>query len=306
MDMARQFENVLAVVEKGSLGKAAEMLNVSQPALTKSIRRLEEHLGVPLFYRDARGMRPTIYGEVLHAHAQGITISIEQALREIAELRSGSEGAIRVAAGPIMTNEILAKAVRRIMRERPKLRINIHTAIGNTRNDLIAGKYDFILALLPPGDPPSWLRQEPIFDDRIALIARPRHPLAQRKRVSARDLVKASWVLPVPGHYHRRRLESVFEEEHLPVPVPTIECSSTDFIKAVVAESDHIGVVAAMGLNSRKDAAVCEIPLGSPFMIRPIGVLWRKHQILSQPSLLLIDALKRVCSEIRDSNNRQI
>ncbi len=304
MDLARQFQNLLMVIEKGSLGKAAEALHISQPALTKSMRRLEDQLGVPLFYRDARGMRPTVYGEALHAHAQGIAIGIDQALRDIAALRAGSEGTIRVAAGPIMTNEILAKAVVRLMRERPKLRINIHTAIGNTSEDLVAGKYDFILALLPPGDPPGWLAQEPIFDDRVAVIARRGHPLAQRKRIGARDLVKASWVLPVAGHYHRRRLESVFEGEHLPPPLPTVECSSTDFIKGVVAESEHLGVVAAMGLDSGKDAAVCEISLDSPFMARQIGVMWRKHQILSPPCLLLIDVLKQVCSDMRTSGDR--
>jgi DNA-binding transcriptional LysR family regulator len=299
VDVARQFQNILMIVEKGSLGKAAEALRTSQPALTKSIRRLEEQLGVPLFYRDARGMRPTVYGDVLRAHAQGITIGIEHALREIAALRAGYEGDIHVAAGPIMTNEILAKAVVRLTRERPKLRVNIHTAIGNTSEDLIAGKYDFILALLPPGDPPSWLSQEPLFDDRIALIVRNGHPLTRRKRVTARDLAKASWVLPVPGHYHRRRLESVFEAERLPMPVPTIECSSTDFIKTVTAAGDHIGLVAEMGLRAGKDPTLCEIPFESPFLIRPIGLLWRKHQILSPPTLLLIAALKKICLGMR-------
>lgn len=298
MDMARQLQSLLAVIEKGSLGKAAEALHVSQPALTKSMRRLEEQLGVPLFYRDAKGMRPTIYGDVLRAHAQGITLGIEQALRDIAALRAGSEGTIRVAAGPLMTNELLAKAVSRLTRERPKLRINIHTAIGNTSDALVAGKFDFILALLPPGNPPDWLAQELIFDDRIAVIARRGHPLAQNKRISARDLAQSNWVLPPPGHYHRRRLENLLEEEHLPPPAAAVECASTDFIKNVVAETDCLGVIAAMGLDSHRNPAIHELVLGSPFMRRPIGVQWRKHQILSQPCLLLIDALKEVCAEI--------
>jgi DNA-binding transcriptional LysR family regulator len=185
MDMALQFRNLLMVIEKGSLGKAAEALRISQPAMTKSIRRLEEQLGVPLFDRGARGMRPTLYGNVLRAHAQGITIGIEQALRDIAALRAGSEGTVRVAAGPIMTNEILVKAVLRLMRDRPKLRINIHTAIGN------------------------------------------------------------------------------------------------------------------MGLVREENATLSEVPLNSPLMIRSIGVMWRKNAFLSQPCLLLIKALREVCSEMK-------
>jgi DNA-binding transcriptional LysR family regulator len=299
VDLAQQFRNLLTVIEQGSLGKAAETLGMSQPAMTKSIRRLEQQLGVPLFYRETRGMQPTIYGSVLGAHAKGITVGIEQALREIAALRAGSEGTVRVAAGPIMTNEILVAAVRRLMRDRPKLRVHIHTAIGNTSEDLIQGKHDLVLALLPPGDPPSWLGQEPLFDDRVALIARTGHPLARRKRVNLRDLLKASWVLPAAGHYHRRRLESVFESERLPCPVPAIECGSTDFIKKLVAETEHLGVIAAMGLGNAAGASLSEIGLNSPLMVRPIGVMWRKNAILSQPCLLLIKALKEVCSEMR-------
>ncbi len=68
MDL-RQLRNLIAVIDNGSLGKAAEVLHISQPALTKSIQRLEERLGVPLFYRDSRGMRPTVYGEAFRAHA---------------------------------------------------------------------------------------------------------------------------------------------------------------------------------------------------------------------------------------------
>ena len=97
MDL-RQFRNVIAVIETGSLGKAAELLHISQPALTKSIQRLEERLGVPLFYRDARGMRPTLYGDAFRAHAQAISIGVSQAVQEIEALKAGSEGIIKIAA----------------------------------------------------------------------------------------------------------------------------------------------------------------------------------------------------------------
>jgi DNA-binding transcriptional LysR family regulator len=301
MDMARQFQSVLTVIEKGSVGKAAEALNVSQPALTKSIRRLEDRLGVPLFYREGRGMRPTIYAEVLRAHAQGITVGIKQALEEVAALRAGSEGTVRLAAGPLVSTEIVAKAALRLMRHRPKLRVQIHTAVGDHRADLLAGKYDFILGLLPAGDPPSTLSHELIFEDRIALIARCGHPLLGRKRHSAQTLVKATWVMPFSGHYHRRRLENVFEEAHLPPPEPTIECSSTDFIKRIVASTDHVGVLAGMGLGDEDAASLSEIPLTSRFMRRPVGIIWRKHHVLSTPSLLLIDEIRRVCSDMTSS-----
>lgn len=303
MDMARQFQNLMAIIEQGSLGKAAEALHVSQPALTKSVRRLEEQLGVPLFYRDARGMRPTVYGDVLRVHAQGITIGIEHALREIEALRAGSEGTVRVAAGPLVTNEILSRAVVRLMQEKPKLRISIHTAIGNTSDDLIAGKYDFILALAPAENPPDWLVQRRIFNDGVALIVRHGHPLTHRKQISVADLSQASWILPPAGHYHRRRLERIFEEENLPAPTPAVECGSTDFIKHVVANSDYLGLIAAMGLKTQDRNQLAEIAVRSKFMSRSVSILWRKHQILSASAQLLIDHLEVVCAEIQPGSS---
>lgn len=304
MDMVRQFQIIRAVIEKGSLGKASESLRISQPALTKSVRRLEERLGVPLFYRDSKGMRPTIYGETLVAHAQEITVGVQQALRDIESLRDGTQGTIRVAAGPLVTSEILSNAVVSLMREQPRLRVNIHSIIGDTRAELIAGNYDFILALLQPGPPPSGLLQRPIFADRIAVIARRNHPLTRLARVNARDLSSATWVLPPAGHYHRRQLENTFEAAGLSAPAPAVECDSTSFIMSIVSQTDHLGVIARMGLLKNgigTDWKVSEIPLKSPFMVRPIGVVWRKHHILSQASHMLIDAIGKVCVSMQDT-----
>jgi DNA-binding transcriptional LysR family regulator len=301
MDLVRQFQNVLTVIEKGSLGKAAETLHISQPALTKGLRRLEEQLGVPLFYRDSKGMRPTIYGEALRAHAQEITVSVSQALREIDALRVGSEGVIRVAAGPLVTSEILSQAVVALMRKHPALRVNIHTEIGDRHAGLREGKHDFILTLLPLGEPEEGLQQRAIFNDRIAVIARRNHPLTRSKRVSIAQLAAASWVMPVAGHYHRRRLESVFEAEHLPIPDPVVECSSTEFMKSMVAQTDHLGLVAHMGVGEMSASSnVVEIPIASPFLVRPIGIVWRKHHILSKSSRMLIDAIETVCAAMQD------
>jgi DNA-binding transcriptional LysR family regulator len=104
-----QLRKLIAVIGKGSLGKAAEALHILQPALTKNIRRMEERLGVPLFYRDSRGMRPPLYGQAFCAHAQAVNIGIDQALLELEALKAGSVGVVKVAAPPLITKHILAE-----------------------------------------------------------------------------------------------------------------------------------------------------------------------------------------------------
>jgi len=295
----RQLRNFMAVIERGSLGRAAEALNISQPALTKSIRRLEERLGVPLFHRETRGMRPTPYGEALRDHARQIATGIDQALREIDAMRAGSEGTVRLAAGPLVSDEILSRAVVLLQRGRPGIRINIHTAIGDPRDGLLAGIYDFVLAVLPLESTSQRFRQQMLFEDRISVIAAAEHPLAKPDRVSARDLANASWVLPVAGHHHRRRLENVFHMEGLPPPVPDIECSSTEFIKSVVANTRHLGLIAHMGLRNGRhetDRAVREVAIRSALLVRPIAIIWRQNQVLSRSSRFFIEAIEAVCT----------
>ncbi len=297
---ARQLRNLIAVIEKGSLGRAADVLNISQPALTKSIHRLEQRLGVLLFHREAKGMRPTVYCETLYEHARQINAGIDQALREIEALKAGSEGTVRVAAGPLVSDEILSRAVVMLLGERPGIRISIHTAIGDLTGGLMAGLYDFVLAVMPFGPQRSGVVQQMLFSDRISVIARRDHPLASRSPVTARDLHSATWVLPSPGHNHRRRLESLLDAENLPPPRPVVECSSTNFIKSVVASTHHLGLIAHMGLGRKTagvDREIREIAVDSPFMVRPIGIVRRENQVLSRPGRLLIEAIEAVCRD---------
>jgi LysR family transcriptional regulator of gallate degradation len=299
MDL-RQLRNLIAVIEKGSLGKAAEALHVSQPALTKSIQRLEERLGVPLFYRDSRGMRPTIYGQAFRAHAQAVSLGVDQALLELEALKAGSVGAVKVAAPPLVTSQVLAKAALRLMQQCPGLLINITTEIRDATDDLLAGKYDFILTLLTGDAAGGGLRQKRLFDDRISMIVRRDHPLLKAKAVRARDLQNFQWILPLAGHFHRRKLESFFESQGLPPPTAALECSSTALIVSLVRSTDHVGLIAQMGLKEvPAGSSVAEIPINSPIMVRPIGMVWRENHVPSKSSQLFIEAIVATAAQLQ-------
>src|SRR5436190_20396841 len=121
----RHLRGMLAVMEEGSLGKAAQRLNISQPALSKSIQRLEEHLGVRLFERETRGMKPTFYADSLRGYAKAACVGMAEAESQIAALRNGTEGIITVAGPPLIVTELLPPMLVRLSRERPKLRIRV-------------------------------------------------------------------------------------------------------------------------------------------------------------------------------------
>jgi DNA-binding transcriptional LysR family regulator len=147
MDL-RHLRNMLAVIEEGSLGKAAEKLNISQPALTKSIQRLEEQLGVKLFERKARGMEATSYADSLRAYAQSACVGMTQALKEIHALKSGTEGVITVAGPPLIATELLTEASVRLAAERPNLQFRIVAQNQELFTALLAGEFNLVVAML--------------------------------------------------------------------------------------------------------------------------------------------------------------
>lgn len=290
----RQFNNVIAVIENGSVGKAAKALHIAQPALTKSIKRLEQELGVPLFHRNAHGMQPTVFGECLRSHAQAITVGVSQALIDINSLKSGANGELNIAAPPTLATDVLADALARLSAKRPGLRTRVFTSTSDSIPGLCAGDYHMAINLISRSTLPEGLEHELLFEDRLVVIARRGHPITRRSRIFIRDLEPYRWVLPVPGNVHRRRLESMFEAEQLPPPRPTIECNSIPFIERLIARSDHLGVVTKVAAQTSKEK-LSVIDFESPSMVRPIGLIWRAKPRLSEAARMLIAEIKGQC-----------
>jgi DNA-binding transcriptional LysR family regulator len=287
---------VMAVIEHGSIGKAAEALHVSQPALSKSIRRLEEQLQVELFSRDARGTHPTIYSECMKAHAQAVNVGVAQALAEIRALKDGSTGLLTVAAPPSVAQAILPEAVMRLTRERPRLKVKIATFQLNPVPALLAGEYDLAVHLLDGTEMETGMKQRLLFHDRLVVIARPGHPLTKLQHVTVADLLPYGWILQEKDNLHRMRLERLFEAAGLPARAPEIECDSTIFMIPGVVRSDLLGIVPRLLLYSQ-NIDVATIEIDSPFMRRAIGFIWRENQVLTPSTKLFIDAVDGLCRE---------
>ena len=240
----RQLRNMLAIIEEGSLGKAALRLNMSQPALTKSIQRLEKHLGVRLFERDIRGMKPTFYADSLTGYAKAACIGMAEAESQIAALRNGTEGVITVAGPPLITTELLPPTLVRLSQERPKLQVRVVAQNKNLFTDLLEGQFSLVVAMLYNEMPKQGLAKQWLFDDRLVLAMRPDHPLAKRRKVKPGDLVDQKWVFADSDTWSQRRLQIYFEQNALPLPRAHFEIRDPALIKSIIMISDHIGMIA--------------------------------------------------------------
>jgi DNA-binding transcriptional LysR family regulator len=299
----RHLRNMLAVMEEGSLGKAAQRLHISQAALTKSIQRLEEQLGVRLFDREARGMKPTFYADSLRGYAKAACIGMAEAESQIASLRNGTEGVITVAGPPLIVTEFLPQVLVKLSEERPKLQVRV---VGQNRElftDLLEGHFNLVVAMLYDELPKQGLSKQWLFDDRLVLVMRPDHPLARRRKVKPSDLIDQKWVVGDSDTWSQHRLRLYFEQAGLTLPRARFESRNPEVLKSIIMISDHIGMIARLGVEKElANGLLKAIEIDSPFLLRPIGIVRRE----SDPISPAVKSFVRIIEEVSKTRGRAI
>ena len=244
MDL-RDLQYFRAVVQAGHVGRAAEALRLTQPAVSKSIARLEAAVGAPLLLRTARGVTPTTAGAALHARAEQIAAAVDGALREAAALGSGSAGTLRIGTGPMAGEHLLPDVCASMLAASRGLSIRLVVALNDVLfAGLDRGELDAVFASIPEPLPDAF-RCEVLADDELGVVARRGHPLERARRIRLERLRDARWALPNPAVASRRILERVFADRGLPLPAVSIEANSTPVLAAAVARTDLLSYLPA-------------------------------------------------------------
>ena len=224
------------VAEARNFSRAAALLGVAQPIVTRKIRRLEEELGVQLFVRSNRGCELTQEGELLASKATGILAQLAQVKQEVASANQRVTGTIAIGlagtAGALLAPHLMPQVAQRW----PQLRVEIIESI--TRN-LLASVANRELSLALVYDPPqdAGLVLRPLLMERLYLVGTPRlaKHLKGLKRVRSVDLQNLPLVLPIRGQIIRDLVEDAFAEFGQPL-TPQYEASSTLMLKALMLQ----------------------------------------------------------------------
>ena len=187
----RDIQYFKAVAQHCNIGRAAEALNLSPTALSKSLRRLERALGAKLFKRVSRGVELTVVGAALAARADILQVTLDDLTREAADLTSGSIGSIRAGVTPGLPEITLAHAYTALLAETTNIALDVFVLAGQEMQiALRRGEVDLIISTPPDGRiAPQGMEGVELFRERYVVGAASRHPLAHRKRVTMEDLV---------------------------------------------------------------------------------------------------------------------
>lgn len=293
----QQLRHLLTVVEHGSLATGAKALGLSQPALSKSLKRLEDSLGVRLLERGPRGVLPTEFGRQLVQHARAITVEMHEAERAIGAIRDGVEGRVAIGSAPSVIASVLPIAIGRLMRRSPELKI---TVVGSLHDRLFEwlrdGEIDAVLSNLAEDALESDLEQEVLYTDRVVVAARPGHRLIGRRGRHRTAIASARWVLPPASIITRQRLEAQLRANDLPPPKVAIETNALAFMRAMIMETDCVGFLPAVTLRAGRECAGL-VPIGATWLDwdRPVGLTVRRSGQLTPACRRLIAELRRVC-----------
>ncbi|MNT15392.1 HTH-type transcriptional regulator CynR [compost metagenome] len=276
----RDIEYFLAAVEHGHLERAAAACGVSQPALSKSLRRLEADTGLALMLRHGRGLTLSSEGMVFLQHAKRLWAEYRDAVRHAMELRVGEAGLLRLGATGATMDSVVMPVLDRLLPRRPALRVQLTQGLSDDLNARVeSGKLD--LAITPVyTDGPASLRHEIMFDDALCVAASRRHPLASKARVTLGDVSSQRWILPPPTSVSRHLLDARFSEAGLGLPLAALEVEHfSEGSLRLLAGSEMLAILPRSALATTADVAALPLALGPPLrrniaLISRHGTLW--------------------------------
>lgn len=261
--------NVVAIVERGSLRAAAKHLGLAQPAMSRSIRELEQELGVVLFERNKFGMAPTPAGEIFLRRARSVQADLQRGLDEIAQFKGDDVGRMTVAFSTAGLIVMLPKILPLFRKRFPKVRVKVfESSMPAIEADLRDGLVDMYYGPVPQDFGDSSLVIEHLFDNPRIVVARPGHPL--RQATTLQELAEASWVTSHLTMSTDGEVIHMFEAAGLPAPHIAMEAGSGMSLIAIVRSSDLLSPLSAQWLDflDESDAleqlAIRDIPNAPP------------------------------------------
>ena len=292
MDLS-QIRYFNAVARHGSFSAAARALGMTQPGLTKAVRRLETSLECTLFSRLPRGVALTEQGQALLRHAGLLDVHLQDARDEVRALARGAVGVLRIGAGPSWLSRALPQIVAELATQYPGLSFQVEGGFNRSLMEAVrAGNLDLVVSALPDRSP-AGLQAIPLTSDTISVVARERHALRAKRRPQPSSTLAYPWVLPGRDVLLRLRLEALFRVAGLDPPDAKIESNSISFIAAVLRNSDMLSFATSDVLRSEM-GGVAPLPIPGLTMTRSAGILYRSSAGITPAMRALIEAIKRL------------
>jgi DNA-binding transcriptional LysR family regulator len=297
---ARQLALLIQLDEKGSVLRAAEAANLTQPAASKVLSQIEQALGVPLFARHPRGIEPTPYGAILVRHARNVLAELRQAHDELEAARLGVSGEVTVGTVITAATTLVPQAVVRLGRRSPLIQVRIELDFSEVLvRRLVERKLDIVIARLHTSQGTEDLRFEAIAEEAHQIVARTGHPLATRSALTLADLADQTWILPPPGNVMRDRLNEQFLQAGLDLPRHVVETPSLPVIVSLLRDSQMLAPLATEVIRPYCEAdLLAPLPVTLDLRLGLGGIITLRRSRPSPAGQAMLDALRETAEAL--------
>jgi DNA-binding transcriptional LysR family regulator len=291
---------LLAVVQAGSMNKAAVLLNTRQSAISRSIAELEHTVGVRLLDRTTHGVEPTLYGRALLDGGTAAFDDLRQALKNIKFLADPTAGEVRIGSSALLAASFVSAVVDRLSQRYP--RIVFHLVTGHVEalhRQLSERNVDFLIARKFGPIVDERLDFEFLFNDSYVVAAGGHNPHVRRRKVELAELVSEAWILPPPGSVIASVVIEAFRAHGLDNPRTTVVTESSEVRTSLLATGRFVTIFPASALRfSARSLEVKVLPVELPMARLPNGIVIPKARAISPVAQLFIDCAREVAKPL--------
>lgn len=296
----RDLHIALAVAEAGSMTRAAEVLAVSYPVVSKTISDLERTLGVKLFDRSISGAEPTHYGRALLQSGVAVFDEIRKGLQQIEFIKQPDAGEVRIGSSIVTDAGLLPAIIERFSQEFPRavIQVLMENIAVQQYDNLRNRNVELVLGRIPVAMNEPDLIAETLFDEPMMVAAGLESPWLKRRNLRLADLMGEPWVLAQPGSLARSLHDGVFQMSGLEPPSATAMTVSLHLYVRLIETGRWLGLVPASVMRfGGKQLRIKLLPVKTPSPPAPVGLITVKGRTLTPLAERFIECTRKVaCS----------
>ena len=285
MDL-RQLRVFVEIVRQGSFTQAAERLHIAQPAVSITIRKLEEELGLTLLNRQEKRVSLTAEGESLLRHAERLLDNLASAEMEMAELRGLDHGEVRIGIPPMMSSYYFPLIIREFCDRYPKLKLSVNGE-GAARIQRMIAKGELDMGVIAGHKLMDGLASQHFLREEIVACVPLSHPLAGRDQISLSEFLMEPLILFKEGYYMRELMDELIAAEPLQ-PQVVFETNLFSLVRSLIKQK--LGISTFLRMVVSGDAELAAVSFDPPLHL-DLFIAWKADRHLSRANQAFIDFL---------------
>jgi DNA-binding transcriptional LysR family regulator len=299
----KDLQMLMAVAEAGGIGKAAERLNYSQPAVSQAIASLERTFGKRLLERGRSGIELTPYGDALIKCGAAVFDDLRKGVADIEFLSDPTAGEVRIGCSEPVSASIVSAIINRLARRYPRIVFQVLLRDPHVLyRELAARSVDVLIAQMVGHVEEEHMHSEILYNESVVVVAGAQHRCARKRRIALADLADEPWTLPLPRSFIGSRVAEAFRALGLDPPRTTVIAPSAYLRIMLVASGHFLTVVPAVMLKvGVKQLSIKTLPVELPGHRRPVGIITLKNRAPSPVAQLFIEHARAVAKTmVRD------